>query len=95
MVKYFFFFIENRISFLLLGDPNQFDDIALQTSGDTSWQAELNGDLAFKRQNKPRSTKPQDFQVGSSFFFFRNYFKMIIFFVDSNKNLSSSSIRWK
>lgn len=59
-----------KISFLLLGDPNQFDDVALQNGGDNSWQVEANNDLAYKRQNKPRSTKPQDFQVSSSFFLF-------------------------
>ena len=51
------------------GDPNQFDDVALQNGGDTSWQIDLNADQAFKRQNKPRSTKPQDFQVKFSIYF--------------------------
>ncbi|CAF3822313.1 unnamed protein product [Adineta steineri] len=45
------------------GDPNQFDDVPLQNNGETAWMAEYNADLAFKRQNKPRSTKPQDFQI--------------------------------
>ncbi|CAF1425575.1 unnamed protein product [Adineta ricciae] len=44
-------------------DSNQFDDVPLQNGGDTSWQADSTADLAFKRQNKPRSTKPQDFQI--------------------------------
>ncbi|CAF0951893.1 unnamed protein product [Rotaria sordida] len=45
-------------------DVNQFDDVPLQNGGDTSWQGEVNAtDQAYKRQNKPRSTKPQDFQI--------------------------------
>ena len=46
-----------------LGEGNQFDDVALHNGGDTSWQKDLSSDQAFSRQNKPRSTKPQDFQV--------------------------------
>jgi hypothetical protein len=65
--KTIFFIIKNNC--FLLGDPNQFDDVPLQNGGDTSWQVDLNGDQAFKRQNKPRSTKPQDFQVNSVFHF--------------------------
>ncbi|CAF3385840.1 unnamed protein product, partial [Rotaria sp. Silwood2] len=43
---------------------NQFADVPLQNGGDTSWQGEVNAtDQAYKRQNKPRSTKPQDFQI--------------------------------
>ena len=86
--------IENhQIISVLLGDPNQFDDVALQNGGDSSWQLDLSNDLAFKRQNKPRSTKPQDFQVGSFFRFPARFFSNY-FLVDSNKSLSSTSIRW-
>jgi hypothetical protein len=67
MVNNYYLYL--KFSLFLLGDPNQFDDVALQNGGDTSWQADLNSDLAFKRQNKPRSTKPQDFQVSYSVFF--------------------------
>ncbi len=80
-----------KYHFVFLGDPNQFDDVPLQNGGDNSWQTELNGDLAFKRQNKPRSTKSQDFQVG----YFISGLVLYDLFLDSNKNLSSSSIRWK
>lgn len=45
------------------GDPNQFDDVPLQNNVDAAWLGEAQADLAFKRQNKPRSTKPQDFQI--------------------------------
>jgi len=86
--------IESRRFHTFLGDPNQFDDVPLQNGGDTSWQVDLNNDLAYKRQNKPRSTKPQDFQVS----LFEFSFEIIFFnhiFIDSNKNLSSTSIRWK
>lgn len=48
-----------------LADGNQFDDVPLNNNTDPSWKVDLNNDLAFQRQNKPRSTKPQDFQVKS------------------------------
>jgi hypothetical protein len=66
----------------LLGDFNnnnfnQFDDVALHgNAGDTSWQAEIGFDQGFKRQNKIRSTKPQDFQVCFALFFFHRLFFM-------------------
>ena len=57
----------------LATDSNQFDDVPLQNGGDTSWQADSTADLAFKRQNKPRSTKPQDFQVSLTIHFVEIY----------------------
>ena len=52
-------------SVLCLADANQFDDVPLNNNTDSSWKIDLNNDLAFQRQNKSRSTKPQDFQVKS------------------------------
>lgn len=79
----------------LSGDPNQFDDVALQNSGDSSWQGELSGEQGLKRSVKPRSTKPQDFQVCYLLSLLLNGFKTLMNILDSNKNLSSSSIRRK
>ncbi|CAF0934963.1 unnamed protein product [Rotaria sordida] len=45
------------------GDPNQFDDVPLHNTGDTSWALEASGDQGMKRPIKSRSMKAQDFQI--------------------------------
>ena len=58
----------DKTNSLFIADANQFDDVPLNNNTDSSWKIDLNNDLAFQRQNKPRSTKPQDFQVKNLFF---------------------------